>query len=266
MTKACALYYEEYGDTTEPNLLILHGFFASARNWRQVAKQLAVHYHVYIVDMRNHGHSPHNDLIDYPAMAADIELFLAEHQLKNTTILGHSMGGKVAMWLALSAPEKINQLIVVDISPVSYQHSFDTIIGALKSLPLEQITNRKQADSFLETAIPELSFRQFLLQNLVLKEGQYAWRIDLAIFLKNADNIIAFPETQDIDPYLGAALFLAGGESKYVQAKPIYALFPHAEISIIEGAGHWIHAEKPVIFCEQVLAFLSENIWAGRGE
>jgi len=260
MTKACVLNYEEYGKEHTPSLLILHGFFASSRNWRQVAKRLAEHYHVYVLDMRNHGNSPHNDIMDYPAMANDIKLFLNKQKISSASILGHSMGGKVAMWLALSAPEKVHKLIVVDISPVSYQHSFDDIIGALKSLPLEQITNRKQADSFLATAIPELSFRQFLLQNLILKAGQYVWRIDLDIFLKTADHIIAFPETQMIEPYLGKALFLAGGQSNYVQTEPVYALFPYAEIKVIKGAGHWLHAEKPDEFCEQVMAFLSADI------
>jgi len=254
------LNYEEYGEPNKPALLILHGFFASSRNWRQVAKRLAERYHVYVLDMRNHGHSPHKAVMDYPAMSADITQFLRTHQLSNAHILGHSMGGKVAMWLALTEPETINKLIVVDISPVSYQHSFDDIIGALKSLPLEVISNRKQADDFLATAIPELSFRQFLLQNLILKSGQYAWRIDLDIFLKTADHIIAFPDTQIIEPYLGKALFLAGGQSSYVQPASVYALFPYADISIIEGTGHWIHAEKPAIFCEQVLAFLSADI------
>ncbi len=265
MTKACRLYYEEYGEGNTPTLLILHGFFASSRNWRQVAKSLAEHYHVYVLDMRNHGHSPHNAVMDYPSMSADIEFFLETHQLSNAHILGHSMGGKVAMWLALTVPEAINQLMVVDISPVSYQHSFDDIIGALKNLPLDRINNRKQADNLLEAAIPELSFRQFLLQNLVLKAGQYAWRIDLDIFFKNADNIIAFPETQAMEPYRKKALFLAGGQSKYVQAESVYALFPYATISIIEGAGHWLHAENPNKFCQQVLAFLSANIERGAG-
>ena len=193
MSKAQALVFEEYGQATQPALLILHGFFASSRNWRKIARKLAENLHIYLLDMRNHGDSPHDAIMDYPSMAADIELFLDSQQLNRANILGHSMGGKAAMWLALSHPERINKLIVADIAPVSYRHSFDNLIQALKQLPLDKLTNRKQADSLLSGPIPESSFRQFLLQNLVLKEGKYSWRIDLDVFSNTADDIIAFP-------------------------------------------------------------------------
>ena len=163
--------------------------------------------------MRNHGVSPHDSIMDYPSMAADIELFLGSRQLLKANILGHSMGGKAAMWLALSRPECIYKLIVADIAPFSYRHSFDNLIQALKQLPLAELTNRKQADSLLSGAIPESSFRQFLLQNLVLKDGKYSWRIDLDIFAQTADNIIAFPDTDGANIYLDQVLFLAGAKS-----------------------------------------------------
>lgn len=256
MSNAINLNFEEYGESDLPALIILHGFFASSRNWRQVAKKLAAQHHVYVLDMRNHGGSPHTEIMDYPAMAADIALFLQTQQLTKANILGHSMGGKVAMWLALSAPECIDKLIVADISPVSYRHSFDNLIQALKDLPLEQLSTRKQADNLLSNAIPEASFRQFLLQNLVLKEGAYCWRIDLDIFANTADNIIAFPETGALAAYTDKALFLSGETSSYVQEDSVYKLFPQAKIKVIAGAGHWLQAEQPELFCKAVDRFL----------
>ena len=256
MSKALALVYEEYGDPANPPLLILHGFFASSRNWKLIARKLADSYHIYVVDMRNHGASGHSPVMDYPSMAADIELFLDTQQLAKVNILGHSMGGKAAMWFALSHPECINKLMVADIAPVSYRHSFDNLIQALKQLPLEKIANRKQADDLLSAPIPEASFRQFLLQNLVLKEEEYQWRIDLDIFANTADNIIAFPVTDTISAYSGEVLFLAGETSSYIDPDSVHDLFPNAEIKTIAKAGHWLHAEQPEAFCEAVNAFL----------
>lgn len=256
MSNAINLAFEEYGEPAAPALLILHGFFASSRNWRQIARKLAEYQHVYLVDMRNHGESAHDAIMDYPSMAADIELFLDTQQLAKVNILGHSMGGKAAMWLALARPERINHLIVADIAPVSYHHSFDNLIQALQLLPLEQLTNRKQADNLLSGAIPESSFRQFLLQNLVLKEGKYIWRIDLDIFAQTANNIIAFPDTNGLGPYPDKVLFLAGQTSNYIAKENIYNLFPRAEIKTIAKAGHWLHAEQPDAFCDAVRAFL----------
>ncbi len=253
------LFYEEYGDINAPPLIILHGFFASARNWRQIAKKLAEHYHIYLLDMRNHGQSAHNAIMDYPSMAEDIKEFLTYKNIKETNIIGHSMGGKIAMYLALNTPAIINKLIVVDISPTCYQHSFDAIIQALKSVPLSEINNRKQVDEFLSAAIPELSFRQFLLQNLVLNDGHYQWRINLGFFAANADNIIAFPSTLSLPPYLKEVLFLAGGNSNYIKEEDVYPLFPKADIQSIDNAGHWLHAEQPEAFCLVVNQYLQRS-------
>ena len=251
-----SLVYEDYGDTAGTPLIILHGFFASSRNWRQIAKRFADYYHVYVLDMRNHGLSPHAENMDYSLMAADLKYFMDVHQLQTANILGHSMGGKVAMWFALNNPERVEKLLIVDISPVCYQHSFDQTINALIQLPLEEITNRKQADEFLSAFIPELSYRQFLLQNLQLKEGQYRWRIDLDVFYRTADNIIAFPEFKGIEPYKGAVLFMMGGNSTYLDRQAIMECFPKAEIVIIKEASHWLHIDKPAEFLDAVLGFL----------
>ena len=250
------LAFEELGDRCAAPLIILHGFFASSRNWRQVAEKLAANFHVYVLDMRNHGASPHHPVMDYPAMAADLLQFMDDQNLTTAAILGHSMGGKVAMWFALNHPERVHKLIVADIAPVSYTHCFDKLIAALKALPLHDISNRKQAELLLAAEIPELGYRQFLLQNLILKDGAYCWRVDLDVFQRSASNISAFPAIGSVTPFNGKTLFLAGADSAFVRADAITTLFPDAELSVIADAGHWLHVQQPGVFIERVAAFL----------
>lgn len=256
------LHFEEYGQQENPKLVILHGFFASSRNWRQIAKKLAQNYHVYVPDLRNHGLSPHEAEMDYPIMAADVKAFIAEHKIIKPHLLGHSMGGKVAMWLALNDPDLIQKLIVVDIAPVSYQHSFENVIKALLGLPLVEISNRKQAEDFLSESLPDLSFRQFILQNLILKEGEYCWRTDLAIFQKAAPAIIAFPNSEGLTPFSGQSIFVVGEKSTHVKKQyydKIETLFPRATIKILANSGHWLHAEQPDQFLAVVNSFISSS-------
>lgn len=257
------LAFEELGCPGDAPLIILHGFFASSRNWRQVAEKLAANFHIYVLDMRNHGASPHHPIMDYPAMAADLLRFMDTRGLSTASLLGHSMGGKVAMWFALNHPDRVDKLIVADIAPVSYTHSFNNLIRALKALPLHEISNRKQAELLLAPHIPELSYRQFLLQNLILKDGVYCWRIDLDIFYRMASNIIAFPSADHLPVYTRKALFIAGEESGFVKADDINLLFPHATLTVIANAGHWLHVQQPGVFIERVGQFLqeAENVW-----
>ncbi len=250
------LAFEEFGHSDDAPLIILHGFFASSRNWRPVAEKLAASFHVYALDMRNHGASPHHPIMDYPAMAEDLLQFMDAQSLTTANLLGHSMGGKVAMWFALNYPERMDKLIVADIAPVSYKHCFNNLIQALKALPLHEISNRKQAELMLASAIPELGYRQFLLQNLVLKNGAYCWRIDLDIFDRMAPNIIAFPDAGHISAFTGKTLFLAGEDSGYVKADDVNTLFPDAKLIVIANAGHWLHVQQPSVFIEQVEQFL----------
>ena len=242
------LVFEEFGDPANSPLIILHGFFASSRNWRQVAQRLAARFHVYVPDLRNHGSSPQYHFMDYPSMTADVLRFMDQRNLVTVDLLGHSMGGKVAMWLALTAPDRVNKLIVADIAPVSYQHNFDNTILALKALPLTEISNRKQAEMQLANAIPELSYRQFLLQNLILKDVHYCWRVDLDVFHLMAVHIAAFPKTDHLAPYIGKVLFIAGGDSDYVKPEKIDSLFPTAAISTIDDAGPWLPVQQPDVF------------------
>ena len=256
------LHFEEYGQQGSPALVILHGFFASSRNWRQIAKKLAHKYHVYVPDLRNHGLSPHASEMDYPTMAADINVFLAEHEIDKACILGHSMGGKIAMWLALNDPEVLEKLIVVDIAPVSYRHGFNNIIRALQALPLVDISNRKQAENLLAEALPDLSFRQFILQNLILKDGKYCWRTDLNIFQKAAPAIVAFPNIEGLTPFSGQSMFVVGERSTHVEKQhygEIKKLFPETSIEVLANSGHWLHAEQPEQFLALVNHFMSDN-------
>jgi pimeloyl-ACP methyl ester carboxylesterase len=251
------LAFEVFGTANgQPPLLILHGFFASSRNWRQIAGKLADKHLVYVLDMRNHGASAQNPVMNYPVMALDVLHFIDQHGLNSVSLLGHSMGGKIAMWFALNYPDYLDRLIVVDIAPVSYAHSFTSLIKALKSLPLAEISNRKQAENYLADAIPDLSYRQFLLQNLVLTNGAYHWRVDLDIFARTADNIAAFPESQHLQKYAGKTLFVSGADSAYVTAAQITELFPNSEFVVIANAGHWLHAQQPEAFLNELERFL----------
>lgn len=254
------LAYEEFGSDTQPPLIILHGFFASSRNWRFIARQLADQFHVFVPDLRNHGMSAHHAEMNYAVMADDLAEFIRSTGLQQASIMGHSMGGKVAMWFALNHPEKVADLIIVDIAPVSYTHSFAAMITALKSLPLEQINNRKQAEEWLAEDIPELGFRQFLLQNLMLEEQHYHWRIDLDVFAETAGNITAFPDAANLPVYAEQCLFVIGEVSNHVtdEHRPaIRHLFPQSTIKVLSQAGHWLHVQQP----EQFLAVLNAY-WA----
>ena len=254
-----SLAFEVFGDAKNPPLIILHGFFASARNWRAVAEKLSATNYVYVLDHRNHGASFHNAIMDYPTMTTDLWQFIEQQNINTVSLLGHSMGGKVALWFALQYPKKIDKLIIADIAPVSYTHCFNTTINALKAVPLANIKNRKQAEECLASAIPELSYRQFLLQNLVLQNGAYGWRVNLDIFADNAPHIIAFPNTENTAPFIGNALFIAGAESNYVKAEDFAQLFPTAHFSQLPNAGHWLHIQQPELFISQVANFLQQE-------
>ncbi|MCF7988379.1 MAG: alpha/beta fold hydrolase [Methylovulum sp.] len=253
------LNFESAGNPNHPALIILHGFFASSRNWRQIAEKLAENYRVLVPDLRNHGASPQHSVMDYPSMTADLVQFIDQQQLSQVSLLGHSMGGKLAMWFAFQHPAQLNKLIVADIAPVTYPHSFDRLINALNALPLAQLSNRKQAELLLAEAIPELSYRQFLLQNLILENAQYRWRINLDFFRANASSIAGFPDTSQLCPYEQPALFLAGANSNYVSANDIAVLFPQAIFRQIPDAGHWLHVQQPAAFISQVLDFLDAH-------
>ncbi len=242
-----------------PPLLILHGLFGSARNWAAIAKRLAESHRVYALDLRNHGASPWAPSMTYREMAGDVRAFMARHGLTGATVLGHSMGGKTAMMLALEHGDLVGRLVVVDIAPVAYGHSHAPLIESMRAADPGAAGRRAEVDAWLASAIPEAPLRAFLLQNLVSEEGRLRWRINLEALAANMDALVGFPALAPALGYGGPALFLAGGRSDYVRAKDhglVRRLFPAAEIDSIPTAGHWVHAEDPPAFLARVQAFL----------
>lgn len=233
-------------------LLIAHGLFGSARNWGVIAKRLSQTRPVIVVDMRNHGESPWYDTHSYADLAADLAAVIDAP----CDVLGHSMGGKAAMVLALQAPEKVNRLVVADIAPVSYGHTQMGPITAMRRIDLAAITSRADAKAQLDDLEPGVP--DFLLQSLDMKERR--WRLNLDVLAAAMDQIIGFPEVTG--KFDRPTLFLSGGNSDYVlpDSRPIIkSLFPAAKFAKIPGAGHWLHAEKPREFEAAVAAFLSQT-------
>lgn len=242
-----------------PPLVILHGLFGSNRNWASLARQLGDSHRVFTLDLRNHGQSPWAETMTYREMAGDVAAFLVGHGLEGATVMGHSMGGKTAMLLALEEGDLVGRLIVVDIAPVAYGHSHLPYIEAMQAVDLSAAARRGEVDRALRDAVPDPGLRGFLLHNLASEAGRIRWRINLAALGDNMDELIGYPNDLEGLSYNGATLFLSGAGSDYVQADyhpRIGALFPAAEIDTIAGAGHWVHAEQPQAFLARLQAFL----------
>ena len=238
-------------------MLLLHGLFGSAANLQTIGKALTDHHRVILPDLRNHGRSPHDDDVSYPAMASDVLLLMDKHDCEQVNLLGHSMGGKVAMWLALNHPDRVNHLIVADIAPVTYPYRFSAIGKALESLDMKQIQSRKDADRKLSAMLSNESLRSYLLQNIVLNDGQWKWRINLPALLNGMKVIKGFPAISS--EFAKPALFLRGEYSDYITDEyeaDLLAYFPMAEIVTVANAGHWLYAEQPGQFVAEVRKFL----------
>lgn len=249
------LFYRETGQG-QP-LIILHGLMGSSDNWLPQAKALSENYHVYIVDQRNHGQSPHSDELNYKVLADDLNDFMDQHKIENPIILGHSMGGKTAMNFAVAHPGKLDKLIVADIAPKYYKVHHDTIVKGLKAIPIDTIKTRGEADEVLANYVPEEDVRQFLLKNLSRKtEGGFSWKINLPVIEKSLEDVgqdLQFEGTFD-----GPALFIRGSRSNYVKDEDrdrIKAFFPKSTLVTMD-TGHWVQAEKPVEFVAVVENFL----------
>lgn len=240
-----ALHYREYGDRGEA-LVLLHGLFGSSANWGSIARELADEYRVIVPDLRNHGRSPHADDMDYASMAGDVLDLLDRLSLPRVALVGHSMGGKVAMHLALASPERVSGLAVVDIAPIAYAHDFSAILDGLAAIDLESLTDRQQVDRRLAGYVPESGVRGFLLQNLAREKKGWAWRINLPSLRASMPAITGFDCPQDVI-YPGPTHFIFGELSSYVQPQAetrIRQLFPRAEWCPVAGAGHWVYAEQ----------------------
>ena len=254
------LFYNQYGDSGPP-LIILHGLLGAHGNWHTLSRtafqQVA---QVYAVDQRNHGRSPHADRIDYPTLAADLRTFIDRHDLAPAYLLGHSMGGKAAMQTALSFPDRVDRLIVVDMAPRAYPPAHTALLDALARIDPQAYDSRDAIDAALADDVPSWPIRQFLLKNLDYDGEQYSWKMNLDAIRRHYDDINA-TITSD-EPFDGPVLFVRGENSDYVQDEDLPAireLFPNAELVTIDDAGHWVHADQPEALAEVVTDFLKRE-------
>ncbi len=238
-------------------LLLIHGLFGSYENLGMIARLLADQFRIINVDLRNHGRSGHSDEMSYALMAQDLIDTMDALQIPTAAVLGHSMGGKAAMQLALSQPERVSKLVLADISPVISQPRHLGILQALNQINLSTLQDRKQADVQLQTAIADAGTRAFLLKSLIKGEHGFQWRFNLAVLTAQYQQVLAAPDATG--PYTGPTLFIKGGNSDYLQPEHqayIRQLFPDVKAKIIEGTGHWLHAEKPAAFAKITADFL----------
>lgn len=244
-----------------PPLVILHGLYGAGNNWGRHVKWLAEHWQVHTPDLRNHGHSPHSPLMSYEAMAADVVALLDQAGHDDAVILGHSMGGKVAMALALTEPERVRGLVIADIAPVSYEHDLAYTIRAMDSVDLTQVRSRRDADTQLAEHLTDTALRQFLLTNLERGEDGWQWRIPLQYLADNLDSIQGFPAFSG--QWDGPTLALYGERSDYASApaqqERIRSYFPQAEIEAIPGAGHFLHVEAADAFQDRLGGWLAQR-------
>lgn len=259
-----ALAADVYGAGAGPPLVILHGLLGAARNWMAIAKRLGQDFETHALDLRNHGRSPWADGMSYRTMAADVVRYIDDNGLDAPTVIGHSMGGKAAMALALDAPEKVGRLLVADIAPVAYERSgrssFLDFIDAMAALDLDAVARRSDGDRLLADAIPDRAVRSFLLQNLVAEDSGagFRWRCNLAALADGMVDILDFPDALSGKTYASPTLFLTGADSNYVRPEHrqlIRSYFPGAMFAALKDAGHWLHADRPRPFMDAVRTF-----------
>ncbi len=255
------LFFRHFGKEGDPPLIILHGLFGMSDNWVSVGKRLAeIPLEVFIPDQRNHGRSGHSEVLNYPSMVDDLLAFMDERGLDKSCVLGHSMGGKVAMQFAVDYPERIDKLVVADISPASGSHGqqHERIIDALLLIDLQGFSHRNEALEAMSGVVPNARLRQFLQKNLYWKDrGNLGWRMNLPVIRENLEEI--FQGVVSSGPVGRPSLFIRGGLSDYVVDEDlphIRRMFPESEIVTIEEASHWLHAEQPEAFVEAVRRFI----------
>jgi esterase len=253
------LHYQVQGQASP--LIILHGFLGSLDNWRTASKRLSTSYQVYSLDLRNHGESPHSELMSYPIMAEDLREFLDEHNLPEANLLGHSMGGKVAMQLATEHADRVSKLIVVDIAPKAYPPFQRPLLEALRNLNVKRFKSFEEIDAALASEVHDATTRRFLMKNLVRDaSGGFRWKIDLDVIIKNYDELAKSIVVKN--KFNKPACFIRAGRSKYIQdsdVPTILEIFPQAKIMAIPEAGHWVHVDAADEFLKIVKDFLAGN-------
>ncbi len=251
------LAFRAYGEG--PPVVVLHGLFGSARNWRTIARRLADRRRVYAVDLRNHGASPWAEPMTSPEMVDDLAAFLDRHRIDRPVLIGHSMGGKTAMLFALLHGRMVDAVVVVDIAPVRYSHTHLPAVEAMRRVDLATVASRAEAERRLAQAIPDADLRSFLMQNLVARGGGYAWRVNLDAIGRHMEELLGFPAMGDLR-FPGPALFVSGERSEYIDSRHherVLSFFPRAEFAVIADAGHRVHAEQPDRFVDAVGRFLA---------
>ncbi len=249
------LFFRELGEGRP--IVMLHGIFGSADNWLTPSRLLSEDYKIFALDLRNHGRSPHDPVFDFPIMVSDVENFVDQHKLVDPVIIGHSMGGKVAMNFALAHPDKLSKLVVVDIAPKPYNMENYVVLQGLNAVPIDEVKTRQEADEALAAYVDEEDTRQFLLKNLQRKpEGGFHWKLNLPAISANILNM-GLP-LQYEGTFEEPALFVRGGRSRYIRDhdfERIRKIFPAAEFETLD-AGHWVPAERPAEFVEVVKKFI----------
>lgn len=252
------LHYRTLGQGKE--LVILHGLFGMSDNWQTLAKYYAQKYKVFLVDLRNHGHSPHSAEMNYNLMCEDVRELFEDAKINKAVVLGHSMGGKTAMFFAQNYPQLLDKLIVADIGVKRYPPHHQLIFEALMAVDLEKIKTRKEAEEVLKQYIEDISVQQFLLKNLYWSDKeQLAWRFNLKVLFNCIEDILT--SVPNVICNINS-LFIRGGKSNYIlesDMDSIKAVFPHSQIVTIPHAGHWVHAEAPKEFYEITTAFISNE-------
>jgi esterase len=241
--------------------LLLHGLFGSSANWLGIARELAADgRRVLLPDLRNHGRSFHHPDVTYPSLAGDLLRLLDAARIDEADLVGHSMGAKAAMWLALAEPARVRSLVVVDSAPASYPNRLDAILAGLHAVRVDSLAARADADAVLAGWVPERRVRDYLLQNLVRRGETWHWRINLPALAAGIGTIVGWPDAVPAGSYPGRALFLYGGESDYVlpvHEPRIRRLFPYARLRSVPGSGHWVYADRPAEVVAALRAFLA---------
>ncbi len=239
-----------------PPVVLLHGLFGAARNWGAIQRAIAPRFRAIAMDMRNHGDSPHAPSMRYEVLAADVAETLTELGVETAAVVGHSMGGKAAMALALLHPDRIGRLLVADIAPVPYRHDNSAIAQAMAAIPLTPALTRQDADAALAGAVPRADIRAFLLQNFRFGPNPH-WRIGLPSIAAGIPDLEGWAGLPGC--YNGPSLFVTGADSDYVRPEhrpAIRSQFPAARFVAVKGAGHWVHADNPAGFVSVLEAFL----------
>ncbi|HYP45070.1 MAG TPA: alpha/beta fold hydrolase [Propionibacteriaceae bacterium] len=254
-----------------PRIAFCHGLFGQGKNWTSIAKSLSTEFRCTLVDLPNHGRSGWTDDVSYTSAGDQLAGLLRRMAPgESYTVVGHSMGGKVAMAMALLHPSLVRRLCVVDIAPVSYRglSSFADYVRGMRALPLDTLADRTTADRLLQNDIPDPVVRSFLLQNLRREDTGWRWQQNLSVLGDHLDDLASWPEL-DVDPYPGPTLWVAGGESTYVapaHAPAMRAQFPKVQLVTIKRAGHWVHAEQPAVFVDLLRRFVRREASAGAGK